>query len=221
MPPGRRVNSRMWEAPMRILAMDFSTSRRSVALCELRDGAAEVLQTYTFDGNSIAPLALLRRLEGFDPAGVEGIAVGLGPGSYTGIRSALSVAQGFNLARGTLAVGVSSCDAIALAAGHLGIKGELEVVIDAQRNEIYSARYELNGGGIRLARRLEIRGQPETGRVVGPDATRWNPNGVIVHPSAFAIGKLAAGLTFGPPEVWEPIYLREPSFAKAPAVRHA
>ncbi len=78
---------------------------------------------------------------------IEVIAVGLGPGSYTGIRVALSIAQGWQLARGVKLLGISSAECLAAQAQAEKISGRVNVVIDAQRNEFYLASYEVSPGG--------------------------------------------------------------------------
>ena len=75
------------------------------------------------------------------------IAVGLGPGSYTGIRVAISMAQGWQLARGVKLLGVSSAECLAAQAQAEKIFGRVNVVIDAQRNEFYLATYEISPRG--------------------------------------------------------------------------
>lgn len=196
---------------MKILALEFSTHLRSAAF-----GGREVID----ESGKGSPIELLRKLE-VNPAEIEGIAIGLGPGSYTGIRSALALAQGLNLARNTAAAGISSTDVIALGAIERGIAGEVEVVVDAQRGEVYSARYELTSTTFTQTHPLQILQRPQTNKIVGPEAKRWDPNGILVAPMATALERLARRAKFVSPELLEPIYLREPSFVKAPAVRHA
>ena len=75
------------------------------------------------------------------------IAVGLGPGSYTGIRAAIAVAQGWQLARGVKLLGVSSAECLAAQAQAEKIFGRVNVVIDAQRGEFYLATWEISDGG--------------------------------------------------------------------------
>ena len=75
---------------------------------------------------------------------IEVIAVGLGPGSYTGIRAAIAVAQGWQLARGVKLLGVSSAECLAAQAQAEKIFGRVNVVIDAQRNEFYLATWEIS-----------------------------------------------------------------------------
>lgn len=207
---------------MKLLALDFSASLRSIALFDTEKGvslrsATDAPRPGRRPGS---PFALLKLLGDFAPEEIEGIAIGLGPGSYTGIRSALAIAQGWNLARGVSAVGISSAEVIALTAMLSGVEGDIEVVIDAQRSELYSQCFHLKGGEMAVTSSLEILKAPRTARIVGPEATRWNSTGIIIQPGAPALAKLAAPQRFGPPERLEPIYLREPSFVKAPAVRH-
>src|SRR5687768_15500911 len=207
---------------MKLLAFEFSSAERSIALFDVSDGVAHIMQYVTSQGNVRSWSHLLQPpiWENFDPAAIEAIAVGLGPGSYTGIRSSLAIAQGWNLARNIPAAGVSSAEAIAFAAFAKGLRGAAEVVIDAQRAEVYSALYNLTD--FSLLRPLKILSRPETTTLIGSEAKRWSEEGIVIEPSAAIIGKLASReKNFGPPERLEAIYLREPSFVKAPAVRHA
>src|SRR5262245_16791590 len=127
---------------MKILALDFSTLRRSAGvidengsvLCEVTQEAQRAGSPFPLTSEALA---------GLPPAEIDAIAVGLGPGSYTGIRSSLAIAQGWNLARNIPAAGISSAEAIAFAAFEKGLRGPAEVVIDAQRGEVYSAIYDL------------------------------------------------------------------------------
>ncbi|HEY6228612.1 MAG TPA: tRNA (adenosine(37)-N6)-threonylcarbamoyltransferase complex dimerization subunit type 1 TsaB [Verrucomicrobiae bacterium] len=206
---------------MKILALDFSTLRRSAAVVDENGNVISSVTQLPQRAGSPFPL-ISEALANIRPAEIEAFAIGLGPGSYTGIRSSLAIAQGWNLARNIPAAGVSSAEAIAFAAVEKGLRGEVEVVIDAQRNELYSAIYRLSSETFSLIRPLEILGKPETKKLIGPEATRWTDEGIIIEPNASAIGKLAAKeKKFGPPEALEAIYLREPSFVKAPAIRHA
>lgn len=203
---------------MKILALDFSTLRRSAAVVD-EDG--NELSSVTQEAQRAgSPFNLISQVLGsIAPSEIDGIAVGLGPGSYTGIRSSLAIAHGWNLARNVPAAGVSSAEAIAFAAFDAGLRGAAEVVIDAQRGEVYSALYNLTD--FSLLRPLKILARPETKILIGPEAKRWSEEGIVIEPSAAIIGKLASReKNFGAPERLEAIYLREPSFVKAPAVRH-
>lgn len=158
---------------------------------------------------------------------VECVAVGLGPGSYTGIRIAIALAQGWQLAREVKLLGVSSAHCLAAAAQEMGRRGRIHVAIDAQRNEVYLAEYELGDIGwteispLRLAAMTEVQALAAGGAtVVGPEVDRWCQTGALLFPSARQLGLLAAACTeFVPGETLAPICLRPVTFVKAPPPR--
>ena len=155
---------------------------------------------------------------------IDLIAVGLGPGSYTGIRAAIALAQGWQLARGIKLLGVSSVECLAAQAQAEKVFGRVNVVIDAQRNEFYLAAYEISTDGWREIEELKILPQAEIQSrgnaaeiLTGPELTKWFPNGRIIFPRAAILAKLAAGRNdFVAGEKLEPVYLREANFVKAP-----
>ena len=157
---------------------------------------------------------------------VDCLAVGLGPGSYAGIRGAISLAQGWQLARETRVLGVNSAECLACQARAAGLSGRIEVVIDAQRDEFYLAGYDLGAEcrlvePLRLASRAEVQDRQRAGgTLVGPDVARGFPEARLVLPQAETLARLAAGRTdFLRGEQLEPVYLRETQFVKAPPPR--
>src|ERR1041385_3695067 len=105
------------------------------------------------------PLALAEaalREAGLEREQIECLAIGLGPGSYTGIRAAIALAQGWQLARGGKLLGMSSAACIAAQAQAEGLRGEACVVIDAQREEFYLAGYEFLESGVRETSKLRL-----------------------------------------------------------------
>ena len=170
------------------------------------------------------------REAGLEREQIEVIAVGLGPGSYTGIRVALSVAQGWQLASpngGVKLLGISSAECVAAQAQAEKISGRVHVVIDAQRNEFYLAAYDIStadrkeAGPLRIVTRAEAEARAGANeRLIGPEVTRWFPNGRMVFPHAAVLGKLALSRNdFVAGDKLEPIYLRETNFVKAPPGR--
>ena len=148
---------------------------------------------------------------------VEIIAVGLGPGSYTGIRAAIAVAQGWQLARDVKLLGIGSADALAAQAQGGKILGRVNVAIDAQRNEFYLATWEISEKSrvavapLKIVTAAEMASRRAAGEIfVGPEQA------IAFFPSAAMIARLAAGRTdFSAGEQLEPVYLRETNFVKA------
>ena len=206
---------------MKILALEFSSPQRSVAVVHA-GGFHEVL-------GSNEPFAMIEealRDAKLEREQIDCIVVGLGPGSYTGIRSAISIAQGWQLARPIKLLGVSSAQAIAAQAQADGFTGRINVIVDAQRGEIYIAGYDLTESGLREIEPLRISSTAEVSQratgeaLVGPEVTKWFPAGKVVFPRAAMVGRLALTRTdFVAGEKLEPIYLRETQFVKAPPPR--
>jgi len=161
---------------------------------------------------------------------IEALAIGLGPGSYTGIRIALAIAQGWQLATrpGDLRVaGISSVECLAAQAHADHLRGRVNVVVDAQRNEFYLATYDIFTEGwkeiepLRILPRLEIEARAGGDAVlIGPEANRWFGRGRAVYPRAAMVGQLTLRRNdFVAGDKLEPIYLRETHFVKAPPGR--
>ncbi len=222
---------------MKILALEFSSNERSVAIAETSTGSAvaqtacKILGTSSETKTQSTPaFRLIGRALGeaqLEREQIECIAVGLGPGSYTGIRAAIAIAQGWQLGRPVSSLGIGSVEAIALRAWEEGNRGAIDVAIDAQRNEFYLAGFELESSGpvartrTELAPRAALEELIAAGKiVVGPDLDRRLPGARLLFPGAEQVARLAAGRTdFVPGEKLEPIYLRPISFVKAPPAR--
>ncbi len=76
---------------------------------------------------------------------VDLIAVGLGPGSFTGLRVAIASAQGLSAALGLPARGVCTLDALGRGIGEAGAGGERLAVLDGFRGEVFAALYSERG----------------------------------------------------------------------------
>ncbi len=133
---------------MKILAIEFSSARRGVAVVE----GGRVLGLAEGDGLTPGPFALIEsalRAAGVEREQIECIALGRGPGSYTGVRSAIALAQGWQLALGVKLLAISSAEVLAATAQTAGVTGRVAVVIDALRGEFYSASYAVAVAGWR------------------------------------------------------------------------
>jgi tRNA threonylcarbamoyladenosine biosynthesis protein TsaB len=85
---------------------------------------------------------MLRGL-GLEAKALDGFAVTVGPGSFTGLRVGISTIQGLGLAAGRPCVGLSALDVLALAAADRA--GRVVALMDAFRGETYSAVYDGTG----------------------------------------------------------------------------
>jgi len=237
---------------MKILAVEFSTAQRSAAVwdennpsggansCEPHNSSLALLSVVieppappkTQRGAFPTQRSLSLVAEALQKANcakeeIEIIAVGLGPGSYTGIRGGIALAQGWQLGRGVNLLGISTVECLAAQALAAGRRGLINIVIDAQRNEFYLAGYEIGDGSyretepLRLAPAAEIQALAATGQaLLGPETAKWFPGAEDLYPDAAILGRLACDRRdFVPGEKLEPIYLRETAFKKAPPPR--
>jgi tRNA threonylcarbamoyladenosine biosynthesis protein TsaB len=204
---------------MTILALEFSSERRSVALA--RDGLllAEASETGGRNTKAFGLIELALAKASVRRTEIDAIAVGLGPGSYTGIRTAIAVAQGWQLARGIRLIGIPSVDALAAQAQAGKVFGIVNVVVDAQRGEFYLATWEISGterkelSTLRIATAAEMETRLRGGEIcVGPE------KGTTLFPAAATVAQLANEQIYAVPgEPLEPIYLRTTNFVKAPS----
>ncbi len=128
---------------MLTLALDTSTRTGSVALG--LDGQLLVesrLSVQAVRSESVLPeIDRLVRSAGFRPPDVRRIAVGSGPGSFTGVRIAAALAKGIRAATGADLFAYSSLAVIAAGAA---ASGRVCAAIDARRGQVYAAGYTLD-----------------------------------------------------------------------------
>src|SRR5882672_791819 len=101
---------------MTILALEFSSSQRSVGIARGGRVLAETFEVGERGTNAFGMIEKVLASANIGRAEVECLAVGLGPGSYTGIRVALSIAQGWQLATGVKLLGIGSVECLAAQA---------------------------------------------------------------------------------------------------------
>lgn len=207
---------------MTLLALEFSSDRRSVAVAREGQVLAEVVHQGTLRTPIFALIEAALTQAGVGREAIEAIAVGLGPGSYTGVRLAISVAQGWQLATGVKTIGVNSLANLAAVAAQNPETSSCLLAVDAQRHEFAVA--EADGGrlisDVRLAPAAELKTRLASGEsIAGPDVPRLLGGGIELFPSAATAARLATEGSSVPAETLAPVYLRDVSFVKAPAPR--
>jgi tRNA threonylcarbamoyladenosine biosynthesis protein TsaB len=131
---------------VRVLGIETSSRRGSVALVE--SGRVVVALSHEeLNAHAERLLPLVDRAladAGWNRASLERVAVGIGPGSFTGLRVGIALGQGIALGLGIGLVGVGSLRAMAagLPADQLGTRWTL---LDARRSEVFLAAYDQTG----------------------------------------------------------------------------
>ena len=167
----------------RVLAIDTSTSRTSVAIIE----ADTVLFSGFLDGATAHGPSLPALVqEALAVSEVDEVVVGMGPGPFTGLRVGIAFAQSFALAREIPVRGVCSLDAIAAQIN----ERDFIITVDARRKEVYWARYT---NSVRV-------GEPAVNFPADVSGARTHAD---LYPDMQALVKLPGNIT-------EPIYLRRP-----------
>ena len=124
-----------------LLAIDTATRQVSLALHDGLSVVAEVSwRTDAYHSVELAPqMALLLRRAKVDPARLSGLAVAIGPGSYTALRIGLGLAKGLALAHGVPICGVSTFDIVMRAQPPAA--GKAVAILQAGRRRISVAPY--------------------------------------------------------------------------------
>jgi tRNA threonylcarbamoyladenosine biosynthesis protein TsaB len=208
---------------MRVLALETSSPRGSVALVE---HGKLVLSASHEEPNLHAEriLPMIQRLlaeAGVDRGSLDRIAVGVGPGSFTGLRVGIALAIGLGLGLDRPVVGVSS-----LAAMVRGVPSSLPQprcpLLDARRDELFTATYDEQGRELSAPHTVARAGVLDllatagelviVGRVI--DELKAGGPGLVPYrsadtdlPSAHWVGVIGGALdaALHPPE---PIYVR-------------
>ena len=212
---------------MMILGLEFSSPMRSVALLDLESNAAPsvVRSPLNEDPRTTFAFRLIQdvlALQKTTQGAITHLALGLGPGSYTGTRAGISIAQGWEAGTKVKIVGIPSVEVLAHQASELGWKEPLTLVFDAQRGEAYAAGYRRVGSAYVESHPLqrveipELQARLQRGeRVAGPDLARLLPSATALYPDAGVLVMLAKGRTeFVAGDSLKPIYLRETQFVK-------
>ncbi len=195
---------------MRALALDTASTQTVLALADLDEisGEATLLASCQVDAPRqanqvlLARAALLLEEAGLVTGDVDAVAVGRGPGSFTGVRIGVATAKGIACGLGVALYGVSTLDSVAWRAWRAGVRGRLGVVADAMRKEVYPVRYELDDAGVT---RLE----PDMVAKPAQVAQAWageedditlTGDGLLKYAEFFE----GASFAFAPEELWLP-----------------
>jgi tRNA threonylcarbamoyladenosine biosynthesis protein TsaB len=198
-----------------LLAIDTGTPAVTVAVA---DGAEVLAESTQVDarrtGELLAPaIEAVLAAAGVGRRDLTSIAVGVGPGPFTGLRVGLVTARTIAAVLGIPVAGVCTHDHLALASGLVGV---FRVVTDARRKEVHWAEYHAAAG--QLPRRLsgphvdKPAAVPYDGPAVGQGAATYAEHfpdhREPLHPSAAALARwVTAG---GPTLAADPLYLRRP-----------
>jgi tRNA threonylcarbamoyl adenosine modification protein YeaZ len=190
-----------------VLILAFDTATRVATSVLLRDG--DVLGERRSDARAVLQEAHALLVDaGAEPRELNALVVGIGPGSFTGVRMGLAIARGLALALEIPGAGVSTL---------LGFDQDVEPVLDAKRGEVFTAGAraarpeELDVDGLRLAGDGAIRYRAVF-EAAGAEIPRDEDP---VHLPSPALLLARAEGAFGPVDEIEPLYLRAPD-AKEP-----
>lgn len=190
---------------MLILAFDTATSVATSAL--VRDGVV-LGERVSIAVRVLEDVDALLRDAQVEPSDLDALAVGIGPGSFTGVRMGLAAARGIAFALGLPVAGVSTLDALAAGAP------DAVAVIDAKRREVFvrqggeivalpAAAFEAPGricvgdGAVRYREHLE-----RSGATVPPDDSELHVPRARFH--------ALLARDFGSADLVEPVYIRAP-----------
>ncbi|MBM4441185.1 MAG: tRNA (adenosine(37)-N6)-threonylcarbamoyltransferase complex dimerization subunit type 1 TsaB [Candidatus Rokubacteria bacterium] len=134
---------------MRVLAVDTSTMAGGVAVLDGERVIGESLLDVRTTHSERLMLAVDRALgdAGWPPASLDGFAVAVGPGSFTGLRIGLAAVKGLAFALGRPIAAVPTLDAMAAALPWAS--RPVCAVLDARRDEVYASLYRWDGAGMR------------------------------------------------------------------------
>jgi len=195
---------------MKTLGLELSTARGSLAW--LGEGRRQLFREWPNDRQNSGPLfenlADVQKQFG----ATDMIVVGLGPGSYAGVRIAISAAIGLQAASNARLIGLPSICAMETG------EHEYCVIGDARRQSFFFARVRTNNltEGPILLSEIELRDRidklEDNMSIFASEKLPQFKRVVIVYPSAMVLARLAQDphRNFASPPL-EPIYLREPN----------
>jgi len=172
-----------FEKRTKMLTAGFDTSTQVGSIAIVENGAVKAQETIDTCGEHVGGLlpALddLLKKNRLEMRQVDLLAVGTGPGSYTGCRVGISFARGLAFALEKPLVGVCSLEAIAYGAG--GFSGTILVVVDAKIRAYYYGAYRRAGGKIEVVEEPAVCDIEKLGAKKIENAILIGPDNVKLH----------------------------------------
>jgi tRNA threonylcarbamoyladenosine biosynthesis protein TsaB len=203
---------------MKILALDTSTEYCSVALW--RDGeidAREVLAGQRHSEMLLGMVDAMLKQHALTLRGLDGIAFGSGPGSFTGLRIACGVTQGLAFGAALPVVGVSTLLALAESAR----AARVVCCLDARMGQVYHAAYERDGLAWSTVHAPGLSAPGEVPLLPGVSSWAGSGSGFKAHGEALErryAGRLSAIIADVYPHAREVALLAVPEFEQGRAV---
>ncbi|HEX8524917.1 MAG TPA: tRNA (adenosine(37)-N6)-threonylcarbamoyltransferase complex dimerization subunit type 1 TsaB [Tepidisphaeraceae bacterium] len=215
-------------------ALAIETSGRVGSIATLQDGQVLVEEQFPHGLQHAAQIvAIIDRLTGaqrWGPADIQELYVSAGPGSFTGLRIGITLAKTMALATGVKIVAVPTVRVLAENAPDEA--KHLILVLDAKREQIFTARFERTGEEwqerepAHVERLMEILSRshrpvhllgegipfhrqfiPQSADVIVTDESLWRPRAAAVAKVGYPLARSGA---FADPDRLTPIYIRRP-----------
>ena len=190
--------------PPLILAIETATMCGSVALLSGNRCLAEnsVDTATTHSRRLIQQVDQVMQDTELEWGQIDGIAVSLGPGSFTGLRIGLSTAKGLAMAADRPMLGVSTLDG--LAQQIIAPPGSLVcALLDARKKEVYASFFKCNNDGIPERTSEDMVMKPEKLATLIDQPTMLVGDGAVVYREVFREA-LGAAAIFAPPRSFFP-----------------
>ena len=185
---------------MKVLAIDTSSPAGSVAIASGGDLAAELLLNvdYTHSRRLMRDVDLMLKAVGEEVRHMDGFALTLGPGSFTGLRIGVATVKGMAMVADRPVAGVVTLDA--LAQNLYATSAPVWVVTDARKGEVFAARYEPGPEGMaRTGELLLLAPHALAERIRGPAI--FLGSGVALCETVLR-ERLGEQALFAPPHLW-------------------